>query len=288
MKLQHTTTTPQIEGRPVLHLDGPRIASALETVISKSEHHGGVEFFVKGVQFKSEVLSNVFAKDKVSSLDIDTFLAAAAFMAPVRRRVGPWLEEVGVSGMETIRSAVAQLLDDAEDTTKCDDAMRRFCAKFPDGKGFRWVRDLAAEILHSTMIERYPLMGRWVWDPTPNSGVIREIWYDPNIDQMTLDISDTYETFLMLREELSQYLSENGVFRDTLYYVDILCAQIYANYICEQGGTYLRTDFSADEDPLQYTRRMLGLDGIDPETGRTRVKGVSGRPIILDIDETKH
>lgn len=80
-------------------------------------------------------------------------------------------------------------------------------------------------------------------------------------------------------------MSDNGVFRDVPHYVDMLCAQVYANYICEQGGSYLRTDFSAAEDPLQYTRRMLGMDGIDPETGRTRAKGVAGRPIIIDIDE---
>jgi len=41
----------------------------------------------------------------------------------------------------------------------------------------------------------------------------------------------------MLREELSQFLSDNGFFRDILQYVDILCAQIYAQYICEQGGS---------------------------------------------------
>jgi len=118
--------------------------------------------------------------------------------------------------------------------------------------------------------------------------VIRELWHDVNIDHMTLDVEDNYDTYLMLREELSQYLSDNGVFRDVMAYVDILCAQVYADYICEQGGSYLRTDFSAAEDPLLYTRRMLGLEGIDPETGRTRAKGVEGRPIILDIDETTH
>ncbi|WNJ98939.1 hypothetical protein L2D14_13785 [Thalassospiraceae bacterium LMO-JJ14] len=274
--------------RPVLHLDGPKLAAALETVVSRSEGVGGIEFLVRGVQFKSEVVADVFKRDGIDALDIDTFLSVVAFMAPVRRRIGPWLEEAGTSGMETIRTAVASLLDQAQAASECDDAVRRFCEKFPDGRGYRWVRDLAAEILHGVMPERYPLMNRWVWDVKANTGVIRELWHDPNIDHMTLDVPDNYDTFLMLREELSQYLSDNGVFRDVMAYVDILCAQIYADYICEQGGSYLRTDFSAAEDPLQYTRRMLGLEGIDPETGRTRAKGIEGRPIILDIDETTH
>ncbi len=282
-KLQISSTN-----RPVLHLDGPKLAAALETVISRSESVGGIEFLVSGVKFKSEVIAGVFKRDGIDKLDVDTFLSVAAFMSPVRRRIGPWLEAAGASGMDTVKNAVAALLDQAQATTECDDAVRRFCEKFPEGRRYRWVRDLASEILHNAMPERYPLMNRWVWDVSANTGVIRELWHDPNIDHMTLDVPDNYETYLMLREELSQYLSDNGVFRDVIAYVDILCAQVYADYICEQGGSYLRTDFSAEEDPLLYTRRMLGLEGIDPETGRTRAKGVEGRPIILDIDESTH
>ncbi len=50
----------------------------------------------------------------------------------------------------------------------------------------------------------------------------------------------------MLREELSQFLSDNGIFRDMLWYVDLLQAQIYGDYINAQGGAYLKTDFSAE------------------------------------------
>jgi len=274
--------------RPVLHLDGPKLAHTLETVVTRSESVGGIEFLVTGVKFKSEVIADVFKRDAIDKLDLDTFLSVVAFMSPVRRRIGPWLEETGTSGMDIVKGAIEALLDQAQVTAECDDAMRRFCQKFPEGRSYRWVRDLASEILHNVMPERYPLMNRWVWDVKANTGVIRELWHDVNIDHMTLDVEDNYDTYLMLREELSQYLSDNGVFRDVMAYVDILCAQVYADYICEQGGSYLRTDFSAAEDPLLYTRRMLGLEGIDPETGRTRAKGVEGRPIILDIDETTH
>ena len=86
----------------------------------------------------------------------------------------------------------------------------------------------------------------------------------------------------MLREELSQFLSDNGIFRDVLYYVDVLCAQVYAQYICEQGGSYLRADFSAPEDPMQHTRRLLGLDGVQPGNGRTRLKSIDGEAFLID------
>ena len=127
------------------------------------------------------------------------------------------------------------------------------------------MRDLAAELLHYADPERYPLMTRWVWDARSNTGVLREIWHDDDVDSIRIDVPDGYATFLMLREELAQYLTANGVFRDVLFYVDVLMAQVYAGYIGERGGTYLRTDFATPEDPMLHTRRILGLDGVDRE-----------------------
>jgi hypothetical protein len=125
-------------------------------------------------------------------------------------------------------------------------------------------------------------MNRWVWDAKANTGVLREIWHGDNVDHITIPVGDGYGTYLVLREELSQFLSENGFFRDILQYVDILCAQVYAQYICEQGGSYLRTDFSAPEDPMQHTRRLLGLDGVRPGSGRTRLKSIDGEAFVID------
>jgi hypothetical protein len=126
-------------------------------------------------------------------------------------------------------------------------------------------------------------MARWVWDARANTGVLREIWHAENVDHITIDVPDGFETFLMLREELATYLADNGVFRDTLFYVDLVCAQIYSEYISAQGGSFLRTDFSSEADPMEFTRRMLGLDGIDPDTGRTRVKREDGSAYVIDL-----
>ena len=199
-------------------------------------------------------------------------------MAPVRRRVGAWLQGDGFAAM---REAVIDLLDGAIDTRTADARVGAFCARFPRDKAHRWVRDLAAELLHYGDAERYPLMGRWVWDAKANTGVLREIWYGDNVDHMVIDVADDYATFLTLRAELSQFLTDNGIFRDVPFYVDLLCAQVYAGYICTQGGSFLRTDFSAPEDPMQYVRRLLGLDGVDPRTGRTRLKAIDGEVHVV-------
>ncbi len=124
-------------------------------------------------------------------------------------------------------------------------------------------------------------MKRWVWDAKANTGVLREMWHGAS-DSERIDVPDTYATFLMLREELAQFLTDNGVFRDVLFYVDMLTAQVYANYISAQGGAYLRTDFTAAEDPMHHTRRMLGLDGVRPGSNRTRLKAIDGEAFVIE------
>ena len=49
---------------------------------------------------------------------------------------------------------------------------------------------------------------------------------------------------------LALLFASAGVFRDMTFYVDLLCAQIYADYICEQGGAFLRTDFASEQDVI--------------------------------------
>jgi hypothetical protein len=190
----------------------------------------------------------------------------------------PWLAEPLFSGL---RSAISSLLEPTDDTSGTDARVRAFCAVFPHDDAHRWTRDLAAELLHNSDPERYPLMTRWVWDAGVNTGVLREIWHGPDVDHVTITARDDYATFLVLRAELSQFLSSNGVFRDVLQFVDMLCAQVYAGYIGEQGGSYLRTDFTAPEDPMLHSRRLLGLDGIRPGSGRLRIKTIDGEALSV-------
>jgi len=267
--------------RPTLDLSGPALASGLETLVASSKEAGGIEVYIEGIKLKTAAFQRTLGDGKAAELDEDTFKALCAFVAPVRRRIGPRLEEYG---FPAIREAVTALLDGASDTATADARLDGFCGRFPQDKQHRWVRDLATELLHYTDPERYPLMCRWVWDARANTGVLREIWHGDNVDHMVIDVPDGYQTFLVLREELSQFLTENGVFRDVTFYVDLLCAQIYAGYITSQGGSYLRADFSTPEDPLLYTRRLLGLDGINTRTGRSRFKAADGgRPVLDDV-----
>jgi hypothetical protein len=226
--------------RPVLDLSGDALRAGIQAMVTGAEEHGGIERYVDAVKLKSDMFRQ--AMDDIANLGLEAFMGLCTFMATVRRRVGPWLNE---ESFGDVRDGLAGLFDDEQPV---DDRVESFCARFPNDKKHRWVRDLATEVMHNVEPERYPLMNRWVWDATANTGVLRD----------------------------------NGFFRDILQYVDILCAQVYAQYICEQGGSYLRADFSAPEDPMQHTRRLLGLDGVRPGSGRSRLKSIDGEAFVID------
>jgi hypothetical protein len=271
--------------RPQLDLSGPILSRALETLIAGTEGQGGVEYWIDALKLKSRMFSQALGQGHPGDLPLDTFKSLCAFMASVRRRVGLYLEQPGYDEM---LEAIVELLSGVRDTSTTDARLEAFCGRFPADKKHRWVRDLAAEILHGVDPQRYPLMNRWVWDRKANTGVIRESWFDDNVDNITIHVPDGYTTYLMLREELSQFLTENGVFRDVIWYVDLLCAKVYADYISAQGGVYLRADFSSPGDPMEHTRRLLGLDGVKAGSGRTRLKAINGEAYVLDDPDSDY
>lgn len=272
-------STPALE-RPRLELDGPRLKRALETLIAGTEEHGGIEQYVAALKLKSVAFQRALGAGQARDLDLGAFKTLLALIAPARRRAADYLMS---PAFERVRSCVAALLDGAHDTATADRRIAEFCAAFPDDRRHRWVRDLAAEILHNVDPERYPLMCRWVWDARTNTGALRELWHADDVDHILIDVPGRYGTFVMLREELAQFLAANGVFRDVIHYVDLLTAQVYAEYVSEQGGSYLRTDFSAPADPMEHTRRLLGLDGVGAN-GRTRLKSHDGAAfVVVDV-----
>jgi hypothetical protein len=208
------------------------------------------------------------------------FYDLAAFITPVRRRIGAWLAS---NGFEALRRRIEALFADFEKLETADDRLRQFIGSFPGDRGHRWVRDLAAELLHFTAPERYPLMTRWMWDARINTGVLREIWHSDDVEIRTIPVAEDRVTFVTLREELEEFLRGNGVFRHLPLYVDLLCAHVYAGYINDTGGQYLHADFcgGGKGDGMAHTRRLLGLDAVDSETGRTRLKLIDGEAYVL-------
>lgn len=264
---------------PELDLSGPVLAENFKAMVHGCEKLGGIERYIEALKLKHALFYQALGDDALTTMTEETFAGLCAFMGTVRRRISSHLHD---ENFETMKSAIAILLCTMKVTANADERITNFCQCFPQDKKHRWVRDLAAEILHNVDPQRYPLMTRWMWDRKANTGVIREIWHGDEVDTMTLKVPDGHATFVALRADLGGWLSENGVFQDTIYYVDLLCAQIYANYICAQGGTYLRADFASPQDPMQYSRRLLGLDGIKQSSSKTRLKAQDGISFAFD------
>jgi len=264
--------------RPSLELSGPKLALALRSLVLAAEDTGGIERYLDAIKLKSAFFAETLGGGRAREATLAELRAVCAWMSTVRRRIGPHLEP---QSFEPLREGIAILLEDTRATTATDAAIDGFCARFPQDRAHRWVRDLAAELLHHVDPERYPLMTRWVWDDTTNTGVIREIWHGEDIDHVRLEVPARYETFLVLREELAQFLAADGIYRDVMFFVDLLTAKVYAGYLNEQGGSYLRADFSNAEEPMMHVRRLLGLDGVAGD-GRTRLKAADGTAVVID------
>lgn len=259
---------------PVLDLSGPRLRRALADLVSNAESTGGIERYVTALALKSSLFAELLGSHAADLTETE-FLDLAAFVTPVRRKIGPWL---AVNGFDALHAHLLRLL---RDCATPDQRLTRFCAGFAQDKAHRWVRDLGAEILHFTAPDTVPLMTRWIWDARVGTGVLREIWHAEDVDQARITVGDDLATFAALRAELEGFLASEGVFRDLAFYADMLMAHVYAGYINDRGGQYLRSDFTTDGDPMMHTRRMLGLDAVDTDTGRTRLRLIDGTAHVI-------
>lgn len=265
--------------KPILDLSGPRLRRAFENLVASAENSGGVERYVGVLALKASLFDETLGHGRADSMTEKQFCDIACFIAPVRRRIGPWLED---NRFEFLRRRIGELLAGGVDIATVDERITAFVGAFPNDREHRWTRDLAAEILHFTAPHHIPLMTRWIWDHGVGSGALREVWHADDVDSALIAVDDGIGTHLALREELSGFLKDNGVFRDMPFYVDLFCAHIYAGYINDRGGHYLKPDFCGEQlDSMLHTRRMLGLDAIDTESGRTRLKLIDGSAYVL-------
>ena len=266
--------------RPVLDLSGPKLRAAFENLVDSAEATGGIERYVGALALKASLFDEVLGDGQVGDLTEQEFYDLAAFITPVRRRIGTWL---GRNGFAAMQRRLKDLLHGEPNAATPDLRLQSFVGSFPADREHRWTRDLAAEVLHFTMPDRYPLMTRWMWDAHVNTGVLREIWHSDIAEIGAIAIADDLAAFVTLQEELTEFLRGNGVFRDVPFYIDLVCAHVYAGYINDTGGQYLHADFcgGAKGDAMAHTRRLLGLDAVDSETGRTRLKLIDGVAHVL-------
>jgi len=274
----HKTAPAAASRGPVLDLSGPRLRRAYAHLEESAAPTGGLARYVTALWLKASLFEEVLGKGRVADLTETEFLDLCAFVTPARRRIGALLSEIG---FEALRARIVRLLDGWSDLSTADTRLAAFSAGFPSDRAHRWLPDLGAEILHFTAPDRYPLMTRWVWDSRVGTGALREIWFADDVAEAQIDAPADLATFAALAAELEGFLRGEGLYRDLGFFVDLLLAHVYAAYINDRGGAFMRAEFATAADPMLHTRRMLGLDAVDTETGRTRLKLVDGTAHVL-------
>ena len=129
--------------RPQLELSGPKLGLALETLVGRADELGGIEAFVEALKAKSALFRLSLDKE----LTLKDFRTLCAHMATVRRRIGAYAQP---DAFASVKKHVEELFSGGD---SLDARIGRFCARFPDDREHRWVRDLAAELLHFADLE---------------------------------------------------------------------------------------------------------------------------------------
>ena len=119
--------------------------------------------------------------------------------------------------------------------------------------------DFAAEILHFHAPNKYPLMTKWVWDETTQSGALREFIRGNDV-MPHIPLKNTPEMFEGARYWLSNQLQSQGYYKDIPFWIDLILAQAYASYFRAMAEGLLSADFGRSGGPEEYITKFLGID----------------------------
>ncbi len=176
--------------RPVLDLSADILRRSLQAMVAGSNDHGGIERYIDAVKLKSKMFQQALVNIESGELDIEAFKGLCTFMATVRRRIGPWLNE---DSFKQVREGLQELFIS---TDSVDARIAQFCSLFPDDKVIAGCATLQRKCCTTAIRNAYPLMNRWIWDAKANTGVIREIWHADDVDHITIHVGDGYGTYL--------------------------------------------------------------------------------------------
>jgi hypothetical protein len=103
--------------RPQLELSGPILAGSFETLVAATEAQGGIEQWIDALKLRHrlfrQALEPLAASGNTADLPLETFKSLCPFMASVRRRVAPALEQ---PHWDRLAQAIAMLVEGAHDS----------------------------------------------------------------------------------------------------------------------------------------------------------------------------
>jgi len=256
-------------------LDSQIFKHHFDQLAAHSGPDGGVAVLIERLRTKQSAISAAFeCALNATGLDEIELLLDHVFSA--RRRLYPALEATGVA---KVRAALARLahagLPVAERLQTLVDAipgatgMDRASIKAAN-KLRRAAWDFAAELLHFGDPDKFPLMTRWVWDESTQSGALRE-FIRGNDAMKDIPLTNAPEMFEGARIWLADQLRTEGIYRDLPLWIDLMLAQAYTNYLRAVAEGGLGGDLGRGTTPQEQLAKLLGIDRAR-RSGMSRVK----------------
>jgi hypothetical protein len=187
------------------------------------------------------------------------------FVFTARRHLLPALDELG-------EQCCAGLMRDlADDAVPLASRAQKFVDAIPGARSMdradvraaarlrRAAWNFAAEVAHFADPVRFPLMSRWVWDSTSQSGALRE-FVRGNDAMREIPFDDSAELHEGARAWLSGRLAERGIYRNVPLWIDLVLGQAYVGYLRSMANGSLGGEFARGAAPHEQLTKLLGID----------------------------
>jgi len=245
-------------------------------MLATVEQDGGIEAYLASLGAKHHAYAELLEQSRVDRLTLDDLELLLARVFTARRRVFPALQAMGEAGAAAL---VGELLYGA---APLGSRIQGFVDAMPGAEGMgrdninaaakvrRAAWDFASEMVHFADPVKYPLMSRWVWDQSTQSGALRE--FIRGADAMReIPFSNAPELFEGGRRWLAEQIAGEGIYRDVPFWIDLVLAEAYTTYFRSVTEGSLGADFGRGGPAYEQMRKLLGIDTSHNE-GRSRVK----------------
>jgi hypothetical protein len=256
-------------------LDSQIFKYHFDQLLEQSVADGGIAVLLERLQVKQHAIAAALERAR-GATDLSEIEALLDSVFTARRRLFPALEATGAA---KVRAALAQLLHDGLPVAA---RLQGFVDAMPGAAGMdrasikaanklrRAAWDFAAELLHFSDPDQFPLMTRWVWDQSTQSGALRE-FIRGNDTMQEIPLTNAPGMFEGARVWIADQLRTEGIYRDLPLWVDMMLAQAYTNYLRSVAEGSLGADFGRGATPHEQLAKLLGIDRAR-RSGLSRVK----------------
>jgi hypothetical protein len=211
----------------------------------------GIERDVRG---KSERFQKIFAEDNLMHGSSDEMRSALKQIFAVRRRIGRMFE---ARDDDSVRLLIRDLLYGPDPVSSRFDAFCEVLGELEENMRY----DLASELLHFSLPDKYWLWTRWMWDPEIETGALRLV----TMDEVDLHGQTIGETYLKVGEAIAFTNATGeatGLTRigEGKFGLDVFLACVYGVYTYTVLRMRMTQEFNKVVPQLpELARRLLGV-----------------------------